>query len=303
MRKRLIRIALVLVVLYGFVIGTTSLLAARAEAVTPIDGEMGLGPFSVGSPDANTAVLFVHGFNGGTDNFEDLPARVAEIGAFAHVMLLPGHGTRPSELRDVTQDELLNAVLSEIRRLKSSHERVVLVGHSMGGTLCALAATHESVDGVVLGAAYFGVTHKWYYGLRPESWSTLAAPIIPWIYKGNFSLKTNDRSAQQHISSYHWIPLKATVTLGQLGEAVREPSVLGAITCPVLMFHSQNDVASAPDVAKRAFEALASDDKELVWIDRSSHLVFWDYDRKMVARRTVEFVKQIQDAVVDNLDA
>ncbi len=303
MRKRWIWTIAACMSMYCPTLGATTILSSRAVAATSqVDGSglpSNVEPFNVGSQDADTAVLFIHGFNGGTDNFEDLPGRLAEAGTFAQVMLLPGHGTRPTEFRDTDQDDLLNAVLAEIRRLKQSHKRVVLVGHSMGGTLSLLAAAQEPVDGIVLGAVFLGVTHKWYYGLRPETWSKITAPIFPWIYKGNFYVRTNDKSAMKHSTSYAWIPSKAVVTAGKLAEAANAPSVLSAIQCPVLMIHSKHDGAASPDAAKRAHDALGSHDKEFMWVNRSNHVVFWDYDREAVAEATVGFVENIRESDTD----
>jgi len=299
MRKRLIWTLTGLITAYVASVLLTGVLARQADASTPRNEETGVmkgaEPFSLGDKDADVAVLFVHGFVGGTDNFADVPERVADLGVYVEAMLLPGHGTRARDLREVPGDELLDAVLAKVRELKSSHKRVVLVSHSMGGALSTLAASEESVDGLVLGAPYFGVTHKWYYGFRPETWAKVTAPVVPWIFKGQLFLQVNDKSSRKHITSYRWIPSKAVVTLGKLGKRVSTPEVLGEIECPVLLFHAKGDVAASPDAAEHAFEMMASQDKELVWLPRSNHHIFWDYDRETVATGTVAFVEQIQD--------
>ncbi len=285
--------------LYGTGVLMTGLLAQQADASSPRNESTGImegaEPFTLGDEDADVAVLFVHGFVGATDNFADVPQRVADLGVYVDVMLLPGHGTRARDLRSVPGDELLDAVLAKVRTLKAAHKRVILVSHSMGGALSTLAASEEPVDGLVLGAPYFGVTHKWYYGLRPETWSKVTAPVIPWIFKGQIFLQVNDKSSRKHITSYRWIPSKAVVTLGKLGKRVNESDVLGAVECPVLLFHSKGDIAASPDAAEHALALMASEDKELVWLPRSNHHIFWDYDRETVADDTVAFVKRIRD--------
>jgi carboxylesterase len=298
-RKRLIWTAVSLITVYAASLLLTGILARQAEASTPRNEDTGImigaEPFTLGDEDADVAVLFIHGFVGGTDNFADVPQRVADLGVFVDAMLLPGHGTRARDLKNVPADELLDAVLVKVRELKSSHKRVILVSHSMGGALSTLAASQEEVDGLVLGAPYFGVTHKWYYGFRPETWAKVTAPIIPWVFKGQLFLQCNDKSQKKNITSYRWIPSKANVALGKLGKQVNAPGVLEAIECPVLMFHAKGDVAASPDAAEHALNTMASEDKELVWLPRSNHHIYWDYDREMVAAGTVEFVKAIRD--------
>ncbi len=299
MRKRWIWTLAGLLSVYAVGVVLSAVLARQADASTPRDEGTGLmkgaKPFTLGDKSADTAVLFVHGFVGAPDNFADVPEQVADLGVYVDVMLLPGHGTRARDLRDVPSEEMLDAILVKVRELKTSHKRVILVSHSMGGALSTLAASKEPIDGLVLGAPYFGVTHKWYYGLRPETWSKITAPVLPWIFKGQIFLQVNDKSSRKHITSYRWIPSKAAVTLGKLGKQVNAPEVLEAVECPVLLFHSKDDVAASPDAAEHALEMMASTDKEIVWLPRSNHHIYWDYDRETVAEKTVAFVTRIRD--------
>jgi carboxylesterase len=184
-------------------------------------------------------------------------------------------------------------VVEELRGLKLRHKKVILVGHSMGGALSTLAVSELGADGLVLGGAYFGVTHRWYYGLRPETWTKVSARVLPWVYKGKLFIQVNDKSAKEHITSYTWIPAKAAVTLSKIGERVNDPQVLQKVTCPVLMLHAQGDIAASPEASERALNAMASTDKQLVWLERSNHHVFWDYDRELVATEVLAFVKRI----------
>lgn len=247
--------------------------------------ELDLGP-----KDSPTAVLFVHGFAGATNNFKELPEYVARRGYRARVIRLPGHGTSPRDLERVTADQLVDTVVAEAEALRRKHEKVYLVGHSMGGALCTIAAARVPVDGLVLGGAYFGVTHRWYYGLRPETWTRLTRPAVRWVYKGKLFLQVNRKEAKNRIVSYTWLPSKAGLTLAEIGRRVNEPAVLNDVNCPVLMLHSHGDVAASPEAAESAFDRLASDDRSLVWIDKSNHHVFWDYDHESVRDLVLSFV-------------
>lgn len=261
----------------------------------PVTGWLrGSEPRWLGPENAPDAVLMVHGFVGAGTNFGELPQRLAAKGLRVRVMRLPGHGTSPREFEAVTAEELVEAVKVELAGLKRDHARVFLVGHSMGGTLSTLAAAQGGADGVVLGAPYFGVTHHWYYGLRAETWMSVAEPFLRWLYKGEFFIQVNRKEAKSDILSYAWVPLGGLETLGELGRRASSPSTLDSLHAPVLLLHGPGDVAASPGAASDAVSAMAATDKRVVWLERSNHHVFWDYDRQQVFAETEAFLDRLR---------
>lgn len=273
----------------------TDHLVRRYEETVPRDPVTGIirgaEPRDLGDPAAPNAVLFVHGFNGTPNNFNDLPDRVATAGWCVRAMLLPGHGTKPHDMEETTGDELRAAVLGELRALKQAHEKVVLVGHSLGGALATLTAADEPVDGLVLAAPFYRVTYKWYYLLPAERWARMMSPIMRWAP----SLKepVNRVEARDKIISYHWASSKFGATAVGVAEQARQESVLARVTCPVLLVHSRIDNVTDPKAAEEAFNQLAATDKRAVWLERSDHIIFWDYEADQVAQATLEFLDHI----------
>lgn len=270
-------------------------LVARSDARLPRNPETGIllgaEPRDLGPADAPGVVLFVHGFLGGSNNFADLPDRVAAAGWRARVTLLPGHGTSPLDLEKTTLAELEQAVLDEVRALRQQHQTVVLLGHSMGGALATRAASTERVEGLILCAPYFGVTHRWYYGLRPETWAEIGAPTFRWVYKGNLFRQVNRKDDRKKILSYQWTPVRSITMLMELGCRVNEPVTLDAIACPVLLIHSRDDSAASPEAAEKAVQAMPAQDKTFLWLSRSNHILFWDFERDEVAQAVLEFLE------------
>jgi carboxylesterase len=66
---------------------------------------------------------------------------------------------------------------------------------------------------------------------------------------------------------------------------------LPAVRCPVLVMHGRQDHTVHPSNAQLILDSVGSQDKELVWLDRSYHVVTLDYDRDEVFERTYEFIK------------
>ncbi|MCC6794183.1 MAG: alpha/beta fold hydrolase [Candidatus Hydrogenedentes bacterium] len=258
------------------------------------DGVMiGAEARELGNPSSQNAALFVHGFAGAGTNFKRLPEEFAKAGWYVRVMRLPGHGTSPYDLEKTTAGELENAVVFAASELKAKHARVVLVGHSMGGALSTIAAAKVNIDGLILGGAYFGVTYRWYYVMPPEVWTRLSSHFIRWVYKGKLFTQINDESQLPHILSYTWLPTKGSVTLHEIGVRANDLDVLAGVRCPVLMFHSHGDVAASPKAAQRAFRFMRNESNEIVWVDRSNHHVFWDYDCDLILEQSTAFIKSI----------
>ncbi len=248
---------------------------------------------TLGPESALGAVLFVHGFVGGSNNFEQMPDLLAQRGWRVRVMRLPGHGTSPRDFARQAPGDLIAAVRKEADALKQRYAKLVLVGHSMGGALSTIVASEVQPSGLVLAAPYFGITHHWYYGLPLETWTQLLAPVVPYVYKGQFFIQVNRKEAKPQIFSYTWMPSKGLLTLLAVGRRAREPELLAKIHCPVLWLHSKTDSAASPDAAQAAVDAMASTHKETVWLGRTSHHVFWDYDREQVQKSIIAFVESL----------
>ncbi|MBI4559170.1 MAG: alpha/beta fold hydrolase [Candidatus Hydrogenedentes bacterium] len=274
-------------------------LVARQDGRVPRAPETGvmLGAEArdLGLVDAPGAVLFVHGLVMTGNSFADVPEKVAAHGWRVRVMRLPGHGTSPRDLENVTTEELLQAVESELAALKKDYPKVVLVGHSMGGSLGTLVAANDDVAGLVLAAPYYAVTNRWYYLRRPEKWVRFLAQFMRWGYKSNTFMQIKRREARDQIQGYRWAPTRSLVTLTQLGEQAANPDVLRRVTCPVLLIHARGDVSASPRAAQKAFEQMGSAQKKTVWLENSNHHIFWDYDREFVADEILAFVEAVID--------
>ena len=255
---------------------------------------LGAEPLWLGPEDAPDAVLMVHGFLGGSNNFGDLPQILAEKGYRVRVMLLPGHGTSPRDFERETADSLLAAVRAELAALKTQHRQVFLVGHSMGGALSTLAAAEDGANGLVLGAPYFSVTHQWFYGPSAEWWSATTRPILRWVYKDRALLQVNRPGVRDQIACYDWVPLRGAETLAELGQRAQDPTVLSRVRLPVLFIHGVADGAASPEAARTAVAEMASADKTSVWLADSNHHVFWDWEREKVAAEVVAFLSRLQ---------
>lgn len=269
----------------------------RYERDVPRDPESGIireaEPRELGPIDTGKAILMVHGFVGSPNNFNDLPDRVAASGWHVRVMLLPGHGTSPRTFETTSAAELEQAVMNELEALRERFSTVVLMGHSMGGALATLAAAQCPVDGLILASPYYAVTHRWYYGLRPETWARILTPAVRWVYHSPKRQPVNRRESSERIVSYPWIPTAGIRTAITLAAAARESRVTAGITMPTLLIHSRKDSVTDPAMSEKVFNSFPVSKKTVVWLHRSDHIIFWDYDDKQVIDEVLSFLETI----------
>lgn len=89
---------------------------------------------------AQSAVVFLHGFLGGPQQFDFLLPAAAAAGYDTHILLLPGHGGDYRAFLGSNRRSWQAYVQNELNTLCAQYTRVLLVGHSMGGLLSILAA-------------------------------------------------------------------------------------------------------------------------------------------------------------------
>lgn len=267
----------------------------REVRESPRDPETGVvigaEAINLGDPQARAACLLLHGFVGSRKDFSDLGERLAAAGLYVRLTRFPGHGTTPQDFATTTDAQIVAAAREELRDLRGKFPKVYVIGFSMGGAVATLLAAGEPVDRLVLVAPYYGVTYRWFYGLRAETWNRMLSPVIHYIPKRASMVRVNRREAINDLYSYRTVPTQGALTLMKLGEQASNEETLRKIQCPVLLLHSRGDEAASPDSAERAFSSIGSTSKEIVWYTpRSNHHLLSDYDREDVKGRIMKFL-------------
>ena len=268
----------------------------RAVARDPDSGiVVGALPRRLGPEDTPGAVLLVHGFIGTPNHFADLPEQIAAQGWRVEVLLLPGHGRSPREFDTLAPETLVTAVEEALRRLHDRYGPVVIIGHSMGGALSTIAAAETGLaDGVILAAPYFGLTHRWWYGLTPETWLAWGAPLLRWIYVSPDHQPVQRAGVSREIISYRWFTTRCAQTAGRIADKANSPDILSRIQSPVLVLHGRADSVTDPKKSRAALEAMATPDKNYRLLEHSDHMVFWDNDREEVTAEVLNFLARLQ---------
>lgn len=94
-----------------------------------------VAPFELKQANSKKAILLIHGLTDSPFMYHDLSEFFYQQGYTVRTLLLPGHGTAPSGLLDVTYQEWQQATEYAIDRTIADFDEVYLGGFSTGGAL------------------------------------------------------------------------------------------------------------------------------------------------------------------------
>lgn len=233
--------------------------------------ELGHGP---------VGALLLHGFTGTPQALRPLGEHLAAAGVRVKAPLLPGHGTTWQDLAPRRAPEWSHAADAGLDELRGSCDEVFVIGLSFGAALgLDLAARRpDDVAGIVTLAGFV-----WTGDPRSKLAFVLRRVLrsVPGVAND-----IADPSARE--LAYDRMPTAAAHEMLRFCARVR--SRLGGVRCPALIVHSRNDHTAPPRNAVLIRDGIASEDAELVWLERSYHVITLDYDRDEVCGRTLAFV-------------
>src|SRR5262247_2887392 len=213
--------------------------------------------------------LCLHGLTGTPYEVRPLGQALSAAGIAALGPALPGHNETPERLAAVAHGTWLEAARGAFRELRAGHERVFVLGLSMGGLIALLLAAEERVDA----AAVIGVP------LRLRAPGVRLVPLLKrWV---RFVPKSSgsdirDPDARARHPSYDRMPLAAIHELVRLQRRVR--AALPRIRAPLLVAHGAHDRTAHPDDAREILGRVASREREHLVLAASGHVVPVDRD-------------------------
>jgi carboxylesterase len=252
----------------------------RTAARLPVGADgiiRGAAPIDLRDGARGVGVLLLHGFADTPQTFGYLAPALHARGWSVHAPLLPGHGRTLEAFAMSGEAQWLDAAREALRDMCARHERVALVGLSMGGELAAvLAAETPALRALVLLAPYLELSPV----VRAVSGMPRAAALVaPYLSRGSMR-SIHDPEERGRALGYGATPPHALAELGALVARARE--ALPRITAPTLYVQSRGDNRLAPAVAERAFAAIGAREKRLEWLERSGHVITVDYERDRV---------------------
>ncbi|MEO8549191.1 MAG: alpha/beta fold hydrolase [Kofleriaceae bacterium] len=242
-------------------------------------------PFDLGSEDASTSVLCVHGFTGTPYEMRFLGEHLADAGFRVRGLRLPGHGTSPEDLDRTTWRDWAGAVEHAFDELRAVGAPVAVVGQSLGGLLALHLASHRPEVAAVCSLA----APLWLDGLSGKVARWASSGALSWIAQipKLYGSDCRDPVVRKENPSYRSIPTKALAQLAAFMRVADE--ALDHVTQPVLVVHAKHDhtapVACATEIARRTHA------RRTKLLERSYHLIAADVERDIVAEEVRSFLR------------
>ena len=237
---------------------------------------------------ASIGILISHGFSGNPTSTRAFGEALAARGFAVEVVRLPGHGTHWRDMLKTRYTDWRWEIDRVTSALRAQDKRVVLLGLSMGGTICLDIACARPKD--VAGVIAINAT-----ALEREGLIAKAAPvlekILPVVTAGAAGLIKNDVAKGGDEHAYELIPARAGNSL--LRELPRIRKGLPDLAVPALIAYAPNDHSVPPANSRAIVEMLSGKDVEELVLERSYHLALMDYDVDLLLDRVTAFADRV----------
>ena len=202
---------------------------------------------------------------------------------------LAGHATTPEDMSRQTKEDWYDSVRDGYAFLSHLASDIAVVGHSMGGCLALSLAAEKKITRIVtlaaaidinpgIGIEFLPPREKCRDVFFPKARRHITGADIPPVVN----------------QTYRTMPLVAIHELLAIIEHTKQ--VLPQITEPALIMQSIGDKTVKPCSAEYIFDNLGSLDKEIVWLEKSGHLLPIDCEREKVFAETADFLAKINES-------
>ncbi len=189
-------------------------------------------------------VLLTHGLTGSPYSMRHLATFFQQNGFRVMAVLLPGHGTQPGDLLDVTWQEWAKTVAYGAYKLAEEVDEVYLAGYSIGGALSVYQSLRDSrVRGLFLFSPALKITPK-------AAWANLHK-LYSWLIP---SARWVDVKPDLDIYKYESLAKNAAAQTYALTRAVHAQLRSHHLDIPIFIVASADDVTVDTSVILKFME-------------------------------------------------
>ena len=241
------------------------------------------------------ALLLVHGINASPKHYDKMAAQLAELGYTCRVMRLPGFAEPIPKYAASKHGHWIGAVRQELTDLRSEHERVGIVAHSLGGAVAIgqLLKHPESADFAVLLAPATAVSSHRSPVFSTRSWHRFgnATLLFTSIMQSPFGIDCHDPDQRDYPGRSPFTPRSVVDELYTLIDDNWEQ--IDQFQTPLLMVLSKDDIVIDWQAAERYYDLVPVKQKQLMFLKDSGHAIPIDYGWQ----ETVDAIDQFANEV------
>ncbi|AMO55169.1 esterase [Endozoicomonas montiporae] len=198
-------------------------------------------------------ILLVHGLGDSPYSFVDIAPLLAQQGFLVRTILLPGHGSKPADLIQVTMEDWEDAVSHHADLMALEVDQLWLGGFSTGANLVTSWATQQKAD-TVKGMLLFSP------GYKPKSSLVALSPAL------SYFKDWADIDLANNYVRYDSLAVNGAGEYYKTSKTVRSDLNINPVTFPVLMTISENDsVIDAENVLSLFETQFTHPDSQLIW--------------------------------------
>ncbi|RLI70669.1 MAG: hypothetical protein DRP02_07185 [Candidatus Gerdarchaeota archaeon] len=232
-------------------------------------------------------VLLIHGFTASPTEMRPIGDFLHSKGVDVYSVLLAGHGTTPEDLQTKKWPDWWGSVKNAFETIDGCE---FVIGFSTGALLASRLAVEyrEQLKGVILISTFLKI--------KPLILSRLSFlfPIIkrlkPYINK---SAETEQFFKKHHLISYLKYPMAAVEEAIKLVKFTKK-HVLPRVTIPTLVIQGAKDDRIHPSSSKLLMRLLSTENKRLVMLPNSQHIVSVGPDRELLFNTIYKFISTLE---------
>jgi carboxylesterase len=225
-------------------------------------------------------VLVLHGFTGNPSSVRPLAEALVCAGVDVEMPRLPGHGTTIEDMMTTAWDDWFATALAGFDDLAGRCGSVVVAGLSMGGLLTLAVGMERPAAGLVCVNPVARMR-------SPEETAMVDELIADGltVLPGIGSDIADPDAAELAYEGTPLAPLRSMFHEGVRPRCER----WGEISAPLLLFTSAQDHVVDPADSTHLATTYGGP-VDHVWLERSFHVATRDFDRDLIAERSVAFV-------------
>lgn len=237
--------------------------------------------------------LVLHGFMASPGEVGWLGEHLAEAGHTVLVPRLPGHGWDPRAMRLVRWHDWYTHALDQLAMLRQHCEKIIVIGHSMGGMLTLRLVASQAVDGVVVAGTPFLLDSLI---LRH---SRLVSYVLPFtnhpteaelnaVIRAEQERRGEQITGRVHYQRWHSRAVYELYLLMQEAKAAAPK-----VTSPLLMLYADGDTTATARDRDWLAQNNGSRDPRLYKLGTGGHIIFQDVGREEAFGVVGDFVAEI----------